>query len=100
MPDVWLGRAIEKRRKQISDGLPDAIDLLIVCIESGSGIDQALSRVGEELAIAYPALSAEIELICGGNPGGQTPPGRVSQFCRANQGRGRPVPSEHADPDR
>ncbi len=63
LPDVWLGRAIERRRKQISDGLPDAIDLLIVCIESGSGIDQALSRVGEELAIAYPALSAEIELI-------------------------------------
>jgi tight adherence protein C len=63
LPDVWLGRVIERRRKQISDGLPDAIDLLIVCIESGSGIDQALSRVGEELAIAYPALSAELELI-------------------------------------
>ena len=63
LPDVWLGRAIERRRKQISDGLPDAIDLLIVCIESGSGIDQALSRVGEELAIAYPALSSELELI-------------------------------------
>ena len=63
LPDVWLGRAIERRRKQISDGLPDAIDLLIVCIESGSGIDQALSRVGEELAIAYPALSIELELI-------------------------------------
>ena len=63
VPDLWLGRAIEKRRKQISDGLPDAIDLLIVCIESGSGVDQALSRVGEELAIAYPALSAELELI-------------------------------------
>jgi tight adherence protein C len=62
-PDLWLGRAIERRKKQISDGLPDAIDLLIVCIESGSGIDQALSRVGEELAIAYPALSAELELI-------------------------------------
>ena len=63
LPDVWLGRAIGRRRKQISDGLPDAIDLLIVCIESGSGIDQALSRVGEELEIAYPALSAELELI-------------------------------------
>ncbi len=62
-PDLWLGRAVEKRRREISNGLPDAIDLLIVCIESGSGIDQALSRVGEELAIAYPALSAELELI-------------------------------------
>jgi tight adherence protein C len=63
-PDIWMGRAIEGRKKEISNGLPDAIDLLIVCIESGSGIDQALSRVGEELSIAYPALSAEIELLC------------------------------------
>jgi tight adherence protein C len=63
LPDLWLGRAIERRRREISNGLPDAIDLLIVCIESGSGIDQALSRVGEELAIAYPALAAELELI-------------------------------------
>jgi tight adherence protein C len=63
-PDIWMGRAIEKRKKEISNGLPDAIDLLIVCIESGSGIDQALSRVGEELAMAYPALSYELELLC------------------------------------
>ena len=58
----WAGRS-RRRKKEISDGLPDAIDLLIVCIESGSGIDQALSRVGDELLIAYPALSAEIELL-------------------------------------
>lgn len=63
IPDLWLGRAVDKRRREISNGLPDAIDLMIVCIESGSGVDQALNRVGEELAIAYPALSAELELI-------------------------------------
>jgi tight adherence protein C len=62
-PDLWLAHAIEKRKKQISDGLPDAIDLLIVCIESGSGIDQALGRVAEELMIAYPALAREMEMI-------------------------------------
>jgi tight adherence protein C len=62
-PDLWLARAIEARKKEISDGLPDAIDLLIVCIESGSGIDQALGRVAEELAIAYPALAREMDMI-------------------------------------
>jgi len=63
LPTFWLGSQIEKRRTEIRNGLPDAIDLLIVCIESGSGVDQALARVGEELAIAYPALSKELVMI-------------------------------------
>jgi tight adherence protein C len=63
LPNLWLGRAIEKRRTEIRNGLPDAIDLMIVCIEAGSGLDQALARVAEELGIAYPALTRELELI-------------------------------------
>jgi tight adherence protein C len=63
LPDLWLGRVIEARRREIRNGLPDAIDLLIVCIESGSGVDQALGRVSEELAIAYPPLASELEMI-------------------------------------
>lgn len=63
LPGVWLSRAIDKRRRQIQNGLPDAIDLLIVCIESGSGLDQALNRVAEELALPYPALARELELV-------------------------------------
>jgi len=63
LPTLWLGRAIEARRKEIRNGLPDAIDLLIICIESGSGIDQALNKVSEELALPYPALARELELV-------------------------------------
>jgi tight adherence protein C len=63
IPNLWLGRTIEARRRQIQNGLPDAIDLMIVCIESGSGLDQALNRVAEELSLPYPALAAELELI-------------------------------------
>ena len=63
LPTFWLGRAVEKRKTEISNGLPDAIDLMIVCIESGSGIDQALSRVAEELAVAHPTLAKELETI-------------------------------------
>ena len=63
VPNMWLDRAINLRRKEIQNGLPDAIDLLIVCIESGSGVDQALNRVAEELAIAYPALAKELEMV-------------------------------------
>jgi len=63
IPNLWLGRAVNARRREIQNGLPDAIDLLIVCIESGSGIDQALGRVAEELALAYPALAREMDMI-------------------------------------
>ncbi|MGD9904753.1 MAG: type II secretion system F family protein [Vicinamibacterales bacterium] len=63
LPHLWLERQIERRRTEIRNGLPDAIDLLIVCIEAGSGIDQALMRVSEELHIAYPTLAAELEHI-------------------------------------
>jgi tight adherence protein C len=71
-PDLWLGRAIEKRKREISNGLPDAIDLLIVCIESGSGIDQALNRVAEELALPYPELARELELVSAETRAGKT----------------------------
>ncbi len=63
VPNFWLGRKVELRRNEIRNGLPDAIDLLIVCIEAGSGMDQALARVAEELVIAYPALAREFEMI-------------------------------------
>jgi tight adherence protein C len=64
VPNFWLGHQVEQRRTLIRNGLPDAIDLLIVCIEAGSGIDQALARVAEELAIAYPALARELDMVC------------------------------------
>jgi tight adherence protein C len=63
VPNLWLGRAVNARRREIQNGLPDAIDLLIVCIEAGSGIDQALNRVAEELTLPYPALARELEMI-------------------------------------
>jgi tight adherence protein C len=63
LPTLWLGHVIEERRRAIQNGLPDAIDLMIVCIESGSGIDQALNRVAEELTLPYPALARELELV-------------------------------------
>lgn len=63
LPVLWLGRRIDDRRREIRNGLPDATDLLIVCLEAGSGLDQAIARVAEELGIAYPALAVELELI-------------------------------------
>lgn len=63
VPALWLSRSIDRRRREIQNGLPDAIDLMIVCVEAGSGLDQALNRVAEELALPYPALARELEMI-------------------------------------
>jgi tight adherence protein C len=72
LPNLWLGRAIEKRKRQIRNGLPDAIDLMIVCVESGSGLDQAIAKVAEEIVLPYPALARELVLISTETRAGRT----------------------------
>jgi tight adherence protein C len=63
VPGLWLFFKTSKRQKEIRNGLPDALDLFIVCVEAGSALDQAIVKASEELAIAYPALAAELRLI-------------------------------------
>jgi tight adherence protein C len=63
VPGLVLQRLIAKRQRQIRNGLPDAIDLLIVCVEAGSSLDQAVVKASEELAISYPALAQELRYV-------------------------------------
>jgi tight adherence protein C len=63
LPSVWLSRETTRRQKQIRHGLPDALDLMIVCIEAGSGIDQAIIKTSDELDISHPALAEEMRLV-------------------------------------
>jgi tight adherence protein C len=63
LPSFWLERKIKARQKVIQNGLPDALDLMIVCLEAGSAMDQAILKVSEELALAYPALAEEFRMI-------------------------------------
>lgn len=63
VPGFYLDYRVAERQKVIRNGLPDALDLLIVCLESGSALDQALLKVGDELEVAYPALAEELRMI-------------------------------------
>jgi tight adherence protein C len=63
LPGLWVARKTAVRQKQIRNGLPDALDLLIVCVEAGSALDQAIVKASEELALAYPALAEELRMI-------------------------------------
>ena len=63
IPDLWLKLKTSQRKEQIQDALPDALDLLVVCVEAGMGLDQALHRVGEEMRMSCPAISDEFKLF-------------------------------------
>jgi tight adherence protein C len=62
-PSFYIGSQTKKRQKLIRNGLPDALDLLTVCTEAGSGLDQALAKASEELQLAHPDLAGELRLI-------------------------------------
>jgi tight adherence protein C len=62
LPRFVLKRLIRKRQRQITVGLPDALDLTVVCVEAGLPLDQALLRVGEDLKYAHPELREEFYL--------------------------------------
>jgi tight adherence protein C len=62
-PGLYVDWRLSDRRKQIRNGLPDVLDLLIVCLEAGSSLDQAIMKASEELAIAYPALGEELRIL-------------------------------------
>jgi tight adherence protein C len=63
LPDLWLTRKIAARKLRVQYGLPDALDLIVVCVEAGLGLDQSLLRIARELNTAYPDLSEELELV-------------------------------------
>jgi tight adherence protein C len=63
LPDLALTRATARHQKAIQNGLPDALDLIVVCVEAGSSLDQAIMRASEELDIALPALAKELRTV-------------------------------------
>jgi tight adherence protein C len=63
LPRFWLKRKIKARQRLITLGLPDALDLTVICVEAGLALDQAMMRVGEDLRHAHPELSAEFHMF-------------------------------------
>jgi tight adherence protein C len=63
LPSWWLRGAGNARKKSIRNALPDALDLLVVCVEAGMGLDQAVFRVSQELRGGYPVMSEEFRQL-------------------------------------
>jgi len=63
LPDMWLTRMIKRRSARIRKSIPDAVDLLAICVEAGLGMDQALLRVGDEIALSHPDINEEFTQV-------------------------------------
>ncbi len=63
LPELWLTRKVRRRQHRLRLALPDALDLLVVCVEAGLGLDQAILRVGQELTITHPDLTDELRML-------------------------------------
>ena len=63
LPNLILNRVISSRQKKIRGALPDALDLLVVCVEAGQGLDAAIKRVAEDLQGSSPIISQELLLV-------------------------------------
>ncbi len=63
MPKYWITRRVAARKEQIERGFPDALDMMLVCVEAGQSLDQCIVRVAKELKASYAALADEFEVV-------------------------------------
>ena len=63
LPDLFLRRKVRKRQEDITDALPDALDLLVVCVEAGMGINAAFVKITDEFKLSSPVLSEEFDIV-------------------------------------
>ncbi|NBE08032.1 type II secretion system F family protein [Paragemmobacter ruber] len=63
LPTYWVQRRLQTRQQNITDGFPDALDMMLVCVEAGQSLDQSIARVAKEIGPAYPDLAEEFEIV-------------------------------------
>jgi tight adherence protein C len=63
LPNIWLDRRIKRRQRHLREAFPDALDLLVICVEAGLGLTAAIERVAAELRFSHPELAEELALV-------------------------------------
>jgi tight adherence protein C len=63
LPKYWVTKRQQERQQEITNGFPDSLDLMLVCVEAGQSIEQGIVRVSKEVRAGYPALADEYELV-------------------------------------
>ncbi len=62
-PDLYLHRKTQDRKRNVFEGIPDALDLMVICVEAGMGLDSAIKRVGDEMVLKNKILSDEFRML-------------------------------------
>ncbi|MDF1856228.1 type II secretion system F family protein [Pseudooceanicola sp.] len=62
-PKYWVTKRMQTRKDEITDGFPDSLDMLLVCVEAGQSMDQSIIRVSKEIRPSFPALADEFEIV-------------------------------------
>ena len=63
LPRYWVTKRQQTRQEEITNGFPDSLDMMLVCVEAGQSLDQAIIRVSREIKAGYPALAEEYDLV-------------------------------------
>ena len=63
LPGYWVNKRVEKRKTEIIQGFPDALDMMLVCVEAGQSLDQSIIRVAKESRAGYPSLADEFDMV-------------------------------------
>ncbi len=63
IPKYWITRRVAERQEAITSGFPDTLDLMLVCVEAGQSLDQAIVRVASEMKSSYPDIAQEFEVV-------------------------------------
>lgn len=63
LPQYWVQRRMQQRQEEIVSGFPDALDMMLVCVEAGQSLDQSIMRIAKESRAGYPALADEFDTV-------------------------------------
>ncbi|KGM49475.1 type II secretion system F family protein [Pseudooceanicola atlanticus] len=80
-PKYWINKRMETRKEEIVNGFPDALDMLLVCVEAGQSMDQAILRVAGEIRTSYPSLADEFEIVSHEIKAGKDKPTVLSEMA-------------------
>ncbi len=63
LPSIWISSRVDRRQQAIGSAFPDALDMMVVCVEAGLGLDAAFTRVATQIAPAHPILASELGIV-------------------------------------
>ena len=81
LPTIWVSQRRKRRQREMREGLPDVLDLMLVCTEAGLGLDMAIAKVGEEATESQPLLSHDLRLITTEIRAGRSRPDAMRAFA-------------------